>query len=159
MLMIARQQSDLLHVLLVEDNDLDVEIAKQVFARSGVAAQLHIVHDGPEALQFLYRRRYPNPRARLEAAPQLPDLTLLDLNLPTGSGADILRQMKADPRLSPIPVVVLTGNGNERMLRKCMELGANLYLLKPITNADVMNIVADVQRYWSASEKLERGAA
>lgn len=159
MLMTVRQVSDLLHVLLVEDNDLDVEIVKRVFARSGVAAHLHVVHDGPEAMQFLYRRRYPNPRARLEAAPQLPDLTLLDLNLPTGSGSDILRQMKADPRISPIPVVMLTGDGSVRMRRESMELGANLYLLKPITNADVMNIVADVRRYWNAIEKLERGAA
>ncbi len=151
-----REPSDVLHVLLVEDNELDVEIAKQVFARSGAAAYLHVVRDGPEAVDFLYRHRYRGNRFR---ASPLPDVVLLDLNLPTGNGIDILRQMKADPRLRTIPVVVLTGNRGEKVLRESMELGTNLYLLKPMAIADVMNMVAGVQKYWGAVERMEPGAA
>ncbi|MDZ4278184.1 MAG: response regulator [Dehalococcoidia bacterium] len=139
-----------LQVLLVEDNDLDVEIAKRVFAKSGVAVYLHIARDGQEALDFLWQRRNEE-----EQPGPLPDLALLDLNLPMVDGIQILRRMKSDPRLSAIPVVVLTGESSERPLRECMELGTNLYLMKPMAISDVLNVFVGVQRYWTALDGLE----
>jgi len=140
-----------IHVLLVEDNDDDIEIAKHVLAKSGVAARLHIVRDGREALDFLYHRR--RWRDRRGGGSVVPDLALLDLRLPKIDGLAVLQQMRSDRRLRSIPVVVLTGEANDRLLRACMEFGANMYLVKPMAMEDVMNILAGVQRYWVAIDR------
>lgn len=141
---------DTIEVLLVEDNDDDVEIAKHVLAKSGARTHVHIVRDGRDALDFLYgRRRW---RARRRGTPS-PDLALLDLRLPSIDGLAILQKIKSDRRLRTIPVVVLTGESNEGLIRACMDGGANMYLVKPMAMADVMNIIAGVRRYWSRDDR------
>lgn len=84
---------------------------------------------------------------------------MLDLGLPFLSGLDVLRRIKANPLLSPIPVVELTGSTDEDVLRLYMELGTNMYLVKPMTLAAAMNVVVALQKSSLALDRLNRGAA
>ena len=129
-----KQPGGALDVLVVEDSDGDVTMVRQAFSSAAVPCGLHIARDGQEALDYLFRR------GEYRDAPR-PDLVLLDLRLPTIGGVDVLRQVKADPGLSTIPVVVLTGSTDEEDLRQCMVLGSDGYLVKPLDIADV--------RYWA----------
>ncbi|MGB2695600.1 MAG: response regulator [Dehalococcoidia bacterium] len=148
------KQSEIpLHILLVEDNEDDVAIAKRVFAKSGVPIRLHVANDGKEALELLAKPTYW--RSRKRSSP-LPDLALLDLSMPRMGGLAVLRHMKADPGLRTVPVIVLTGETDEYPLRECMQLGTNMYLLKPMAMSDVVNIVLDVQRHWTEMPAAKR---
>jgi len=142
-------------ILLIEDNEDDVEIVRRILDRSVGTLRLHVARDGQEAQELLFcRDREGGPRAR--ASP--PDLVLLDVGLPKVNGLDILRRVKADPRVRWVPIVVLTGSTDENQLRACMDLGANLYLFKPMDIADVMNIITGIQRYWMRAEMSQRAA-
>jgi CheY-like chemotaxis protein len=134
-------------ILLVEDNEDDVEIAKRTVARSGVAAHLQVVRDGREAMEAL------QTKARERSGP--PIVVLLDLLLPASHGVDVIQAIRADRRLQEIPIVVLTGCSDMGLLRRCVELGINMYLLKPLDIADVMNILLGVRRYWSGTGQGE----
>jgi CheY-like chemotaxis protein len=144
-------------ILLVEDNDDDVAIAQRALAKSGMPSHLRVAKDGQEALDVLLRRG-PSADAGDETT-RLPDVILLDLGLPVVSGLDVLRRVKANPALRHIPVVVLTGSADEELLRLCMELGTNMYLVKPMALADAMNIVVGMQRRSLALDQLNQGAA
>ena len=126
--------------LLVEDNEDDVEIVKRTIARSGVAAHLRVVSDGREAMEAL--------RMKAGEASGPPVAVLLDLLLPASHGVDVIQAIRADRLLRETPIVVLTGCSDTELLRRCIELGTNMYLLKPLDVADVMNIVLGVRRYW-----------
>ena len=145
-----------IEVLLVEDDEDDAALAERALAKSGVAVRLQIARNGQEALNFLYRRKFGDPSTG-EFSP--PDLVLLDMNMPLVGGLDVLRQMKTDPSLQTIPVVVLTGEADQELMRECMELGTNMYLVKPLEIADIMNIVVGVRKRWVAIDKLNREAA
>ncbi|MCH8938895.1 MAG: response regulator [Gemmatimonadetes bacterium] len=129
----------ILRILLVEDSDADVLIARRALAKSGVAFRLDIARDGREALDLLYGRKTPEPD--VDECSLLPHLVLLDMELPRVSGLGVLTQIKVDPRLRTIPVVVLTGSTDEEQRRACMDLGASMYLLKPPATEDVVNMV------------------
>lgn len=137
-------------VLLVEDNEIDAEIVRRVFDKSGVAVRLQLARDGEEALDVLYRR------PRHDDAEPLPRLVLLDLRLPGLDGREVLRRMKSDQALCAIPVAVLTGLGGERPMLECFRLGGNMFFVKPMTSADAAHIVRVAQRYWALMEKLMR---
>jgi CheY-like chemotaxis protein len=142
-------------VLLVEDNELDVEITRRVIARSGVRVQLSVARDGQEALDLMtgdarsnaYRSTLVQPKA-----------VLLDLRLPMVDGIDVLRKIKSDPKLCMIPVVVLTGAISERPMRQCLEGGASMYLVKPITADEALTVVETIEKYWEAVGRMLRGA-
>ena len=127
-------------ILLVEDNEDDVEIARRTIARSGVAARLIVARDGREALASL--------RNGFNGSSTAPAVMLLDLLLPALHGTDVIREMRSDPRLACIPIVVVTGCTDLGLLRECMELGTNMYVLKPLDVADVMNILVGVKKFW-----------
>jgi CheY-like chemotaxis protein len=137
-----------LPVLLVEDNEIDIEITRRVVSRSPLPIDLTVAHDGAEALALLLGER---------SAP-LPRLILLDLRLPLFDGREVLRRIKNHPDLSPVPVAVLTGASGERPLKECLRLGSNMYFVKPISVADVTNLVSTVRRYWEVMEALQRRA-
>ena len=145
-----------IEVLLVEDDEDDAALAERVLAKSGVAVRLHIARNGQEARDFLNRRKVRDPSTG-ESSP--PDLVLLDMNMPLVGGLDVLRQMKADPSLRTIPVVVLTGEADQDLMHECMELGINMYLVKPLEIADIISIVVGVRKRWAAIDKLNREAA
>lgn len=139
-------------ILLVEDNEIDVEIAKRVLNRSGIDVRLSVARDGREALDLLCCG-LPAGAAPLEEPPRL---IVLDLGLPGIDGYEVLRRVKNDPGLCPIPVAVLTGTTDERQMLQCLSMGGNMFFIKPMTVADVASILKAVQKYWLLIENLQR---
>ncbi|MGH7567320.1 MAG: response regulator, partial [Gemmatimonadota bacterium] len=112
-------------VLLVEDNPSDVYLTQVAFRRRRSESQIHVVEDGIQAMAFL-RRELPYANA------PRPDLVLLDLNLPRKDGHKVLEEMKTDPELRGIPVIVLTTSTAEADVTRCYEGHANCYIAKPV---------------------------
>ena len=112
-------------VLLVEDDPGDELMTREAFEHNKVGNALHVVRDGAEALDFLYRR------GDHAAAPR-PDLVLLDLNLPKRDGREVLEEIKSHPGLAAIPVVVLTTSSAEEEILRSYRLHANAYVTKPV---------------------------
>jgi two-component system response regulator len=123
-------------VLLVEDDPGDELMTREAFEDNKIRNTLHVARDGEEALDFLYRR------GAHEQAPR-PDLILLDLNLPKYDGRQILEQVKSDPDLSHIPVVVLTTSSAEEDILRSYRLHANAYVTKPV---DLDQFIAAVRQ-------------
>jgi CheY-like chemotaxis protein len=128
-------------ILMVEDNPTDVMITKEALAHAKVLHSLHVVEDGMEALDFLHRR------GTYAKAPQ-PDLILLDLNMPRKNGQEVLAEIKADPRLKHIPVVVLTTSKAEEDVIKAYGLHANCYVIKPVDFDVFAEVVRSIQQFW-----------
>ncbi len=129
-----------LDVLLVEDNEDDVEIVRRLLARSGLPARLEVATDADEARALLL------DRVRFNAS--LQRVVLLDLQLPSEDGRDILRWMQTQPKLSALHAVVLTSSADFDHINECLELGCRMYLLKPLDIADIANIVWGIRRHW-----------
>ncbi|KUN41037.1 response regulator [Streptomyces longwoodensis] len=123
-------------VLLVEDDPGDELMTREAFEDNKIGNTLHVVRDGEEALDFLYRR------GRHTGAPR-PDLILLDLNLPKYDGRQVLEKIKSDPDLSHIPVVVLTTSAAEEDILRSYKLHANAYVTKPV---DLDQFIAAVRQ-------------
>jgi two-component system response regulator len=140
------------NVLLIEDNDDEIVMVQHTLKRAGLTDRPHVVRDGRAALDVLLG---PNRFAAI-ASPlaDVPDVILLDLGLPRISGLSVLGQIKETPRVADIPVVVLSGADNEGTAQVCMDLGANMYIVKPISYVHVMNIIVAVQKHWLAAENL-----
>ncbi|HVH81732.1 MAG TPA: response regulator [Stellaceae bacterium] len=130
-------------VLLVEDNPADARLTQEALGEGRMLNRLHHVKDGIEALQFLRRE------APYEDAPA-PDVILLDLNLPRKDGRQVLSEMKQDPQLRLIPVVVLTTSEAERDIIKSYELHANCYITKPVDLEKFIYIVRTIEAFWLA---------
>jgi CheY-like chemotaxis protein len=112
-------------VLLAEDNPRDVEITLSVLEEAGVRAQVDVVRDGEEAIDYLLRR------AAFRMRGPDPSIVLLDIKMPKVNGLDVLRVIRADPALRPLPVVLLTSSRQEQDLAIAHELKADGYLIKP----------------------------
>ena len=134
-------------VLLVEDSAADIRLTQEAFRESDVRTRLHVVTDGAAALAFL---RNESP---FEAAPR-PDLVLLDLNLPKKHGRDVLRDIKEDPQLCAIPVVILTTSTDETEIRRSYELHANCYLVKPAAYDGFLRTVDSIRDFWLSLAEL-----
>jgi CheY-like chemotaxis protein len=134
-------------ILLVEDNPGDVELTRVAMKDGRVANRLHVVSDGEEALDFLYRRG-----AHRQAV--VPDLILLDLNLPKLNGKHVLAQLKADAQLRNIPVVVLTTSAAEEDIARSYACHANSYIQKPVDFEQFMRAVKQIEEYWLMLVKL-----
>jgi two-component system, chemotaxis family, response regulator Rcp1 len=130
-----------LRVLLVEDNLGDVVLAQRAIRLADPLVQLQVVSDGVEALQYL-RRRPPYEGTRL------PSLILLDLNLPRISGLELLAEVKSDEALRHIPVVVLTGSGNEDDVYKAYHSHAATYFIKPGSTTKWRKLAETLVVYW-----------
>lgn len=133
----------LIEILLVEDSPSDTELTIEALAEAKVANHLSSVHDGVEALAFL---RQENQYAR---APR-PDLILLDLNLPRKDGREVLAELKADPQLKTIPVVVLTSSSADEDVLRAYELQCNCYITKPVVFKDFLAVVRSIEDFWLA---------
>lgn len=130
-------------VLLVEDSTDDQELAWMAFAESDDHVDLHIVHDGEDAIEFLeYRGRHAQRRRRT------PDLVLLDLHLPRRDGIEVARHLRATSALAYVPVVMLTTSGDPDDVRRAYDAGVNSYILKPVDFPGFLDMVRQVQRYW-----------
>jgi chemotaxis family two-component system response regulator Rcp1 len=135
------------HILLVEDNPVDVMITKEAFSSGNVATRLSVVNDGVEAIEFLRREgEY--------ADAERPDLILLDLNLPRKDGRELLAEIKQDSYLKRIPVIILTTSQDERDICNSYDLHANCFVTKPATLNDFVAVVKEIEGFWFQLVKL-----
>lgn len=134
-------------ILLVEDNIADIRLTREVLKDSKVRNNLHSVMDGVEALSFL------NQKGRYENVPR-PDLILLDLNLPKKDGREVLQEIKNDPELKRIPVVILTTSKAEQDILKSYNLHANCYITKPVDLDQFIIVVKSIEEFWFTIVKL-----
>lgn len=128
-------------ILMAEDNETDVMLTKEALAHAKVLNSLHVVDDGIEALDFLYRR------GKYAKAPH-PDLILLDLNMPRKNGQEVLAEIKQDEKLKQIPVVILTTSKAEEDVVKAYGLHANCYVIKPVDFDVFAEVVRSIQQFW-----------
>jgi CheY-like chemotaxis protein len=134
-------------ILLVEDNPGDVRLTREALRDGKVRNNLNVVDDGVKALAYLRREgEYANVHR--------PDLILLDLNLPRMSGREVLTQIKGDPDLRSIPVVVLTTSQAEQDIVRAYELNANCYVTKPVDLDQFINVVKSIEDFWLTIVKL-----
>lgn len=136
-----------IEILLVEDNPGDVRLTVEVLKDARVRNNMNMVGDGAEALAFLrHEGKYADvPR---------PDLILLDLNLPKKDGREVLAEIKSDPDLKRIPVVVLTVSKDEVDILKSYDLYANCYITKPINLEQFITVVRSIEDFWLTIVKL-----
>ncbi|MFB3765617.1 MAG: response regulator [Methanotrichaceae archaeon] len=139
--------SEPIEILMVEDNPGDVRLAQEALKDSKVINRMSVVVDGIEALEFLRKQgKYKN-------APD-PDMILLDLNLPRKDGREVLAEIKGDPQLKHIPVVVLTTSEAEQDIVRSYNLHANCYIVKPVGLDEFMEIVSSIEDFWLTIVKL-----
>lgn len=132
------QPVNLVSILLVEDNPGDVRLIKESFKDCQMCNDIVVKVDGQEALEYL----------RNASDEDLPDLILLDLNLPRLTGQEVLASMRDDQRLRRLCTVVLTSSQAERDIIKSYDLGANAYVCKPLTLVEIKDMVARLEGFW-----------
>lgn len=135
-----------IRVLLVEDNEADAYLTRETLEAGKLRVEITVVVDGAEAIDYL--------RHKAAAPDEIPDLVLLDLNLPRMDGRQVLGAMRDDPALKRIPVVVLTSSDAELDIAKSYELGANCYVTKPVGLDAFQSIVRSVEEFWFTIVKL-----
>lgn len=130
-----------IEILLVEDNPGDVRLTIEALKENKINNNLHVAQDGIEAIDHLRRKgNYANmPR---------PDLILLDLNLPRKNGYEVLEEIKSDPDLRRIPVVVLTTSNAEQDILRTYNLHANCFITKPVDLDQFINVVRSIEGFW-----------
>lgn len=128
-------------ILLVEDNPADIRLTQEALRMCALSHALHVARDGEQALSML---RHEGEHSALS----LPDLVLLDLNLPRKNGYHVLTAIKSDPRTMQIPVIVLSTSSTENDVSDCYRRHANCYLQKPLNFDDFVSLMQEVQKFW-----------
>ena len=131
-----------LNILLVDDDEVDVMTVKRAFSRANITNKLFVATDGIEALNLL----------RSDSIPAARRLVLLDLNMPRMSGIEVLRELRADPALHTITVIVLTTSNEDRDRVEAYQLNVAGYLLKPVTFPSFVDLMAALNKYWTLVE-------
>lgn len=141
-------------VILMADDDADDRmLTRDALEESRLANELRFVADGEELLDYLlHRGRYSDP----DGSPR-PGVILLDLNMPRKDGREALREIKADPELRRIPVVILTTSKAEEDIFRSYDLGANSYITKPVTFESLVDVMRGLGRYWLEIVELPNG--
>lgn len=128
-------------VLLIEDNPADIILTKEAFKECRYKHNITAFKDGIEALKYLKKKgEYSNSK--------IPDLVLLDLNLPKKDGREVLAEIKSDNTINFIPVIVLSTSRNEMDIKASYELKANCYICKPVELESFINIIQSIERFW-----------
>jgi CheY-like chemotaxis protein len=131
-------------ILIADDDEEDYLLTRDALAENRLANDLHFVHDGEELMEYLqHRGRYREPHL----APR-PGLILLDLNMPRKDGREALREIKSDPGLRQIPVIVLTTSQAEEDIYRSYDLGANSFISKPVTFEALVALMKELGKYW-----------
>lgn len=134
-------------ILIVEDNEGDARLIREVFNENKMFNSLHFVRDGEEAMDFLFKKgKYENAVR--------PDLIILDLNLPRKDGREVLAEIKCDPLLKQIPVVIMTISQAEEDILKSYNLHANCYVTKPIDLNQFSKVIRSIENFWFSIVKL-----
>ena len=131
-------------IVLADDDPDDRQLTEDAFSENRLANQLHCVQDGEELMDYLHRR---GAFEKFRSEP-LPGLILLDLNMPRKDGREALKEIKADPSLRRIPIVVLTTSKAEEDIVRSYDLGVNSYVTKPVTFKSLVELVKVLGRYW-----------
>ncbi len=134
-------------ILLVEDNAGDVGLIEEVFEETKIRYNLHVAEDGEEAILFLYGE------GKFLGSP-LPDIVLLDLNLPKKDGREVLKEIKENEKLKKIPVVILTTSQAEKDILRAYELHANAYINKPLDFDQFIDVVKSIANFWLGIVRL-----
>ena len=134
-------------ILLVEDNPGDVRLTREALREGGVPGRVSVAADGVEALSFLRRQ------GKHAQAPR-PDLILLDLNLPRKNGREVLAEVKQDPQLRRIPVVIMTSSDDEKDILAAYNLYVNCYVTKPVDLDQFIGVVKSIETFWLSIVKL-----
>jgi CheY-like chemotaxis protein len=145
--------TELKRILLVDDSPRDTEMALDALAQNNLANEVVALRDGAEALDYLYRRGQFADRGNGQ-----PAAILLDLKMPKVDGIEVLRQIKSDPQLKMIPVVVLTSSREEQDLVKSYELGVNAYIVKPVQFQEFVEAVKLVGAFWAVVNEPPPGS-
>jgi CheY-like chemotaxis protein len=141
-------------ILMADDDADDRQMTLEAFSESRLANDLRFVEDGAELMDYLLRRnKYTDP-----ASSPRPGLILLDLNMPKKDGREALREIKADPRLRNIRVVVMTTSKAEEDIVRTYDLGAESYVTKPVTFTSLVDVVRTLGKYWLEIVELPAGA-
>jgi DNA-binding response OmpR family regulator len=136
-----------IEILMIEDNEGDVFMTTEAFKEAKIANNLSVARDGNEAMDILHRE------GKFAAAAR-PDLILLDLNLPGRDGRQILADIRSDPKLATIPVVILTSSKAEKDIVQSYELHANCYIVKPVNFDALLQVVRAIESFWLTVVKL-----
>lgn len=132
------------HILLVEDSRMDIELTLDAFREARLSNIIHVVQNGYEALDYLLgRKQFSDRRTH-----PLPSFILLDLKLPGLDGFEILRQIKAMPLIKRLPVIILTSSKEEGDRALSYDIGANSYLVKPVSFEGFLAVVQQIEDYW-----------
>jgi len=131
-------------ILLAEDNERDVELTLTALDEHNLANEVIVARDGAEALDYLYGRGSFAGHAN-----GLPVVVLLDLKMPKVDGLEVLRQMRADPKLKHVPVVMVTSSREEQDLVRSYELGVNAYVVKPVDFQKFVESVKEIGMFWA----------
>ncbi|MBI5642921.1 MAG: response regulator [Deltaproteobacteria bacterium] len=145
--MSRRSSSEPIEILMVEDNPSDVRLTVEAFKDAKVYNNMSVAENGEEAMSFLRRE------GKYADSPR-PDLILLDLNLPKKNGREVLAEIKQDPSLKRIPVVILTTSDDEQDILKAYDLHVNAYIRKPVDLEQFIKIVEAVEDFWLSVVKL-----
>ena len=139
----------LVEILLIEDNPGDARLTQEALKDGKVKNNLHIVYDGEEATDFLFKRNQYKNASR-------PDLIILDLNLPKKNGQEVLAEIKADDSLKSIPVIILTISKQEQDIIRSYNLHANCFIIKPIDLNQFFEVIKSIEDFWLTLVKLPR---
>lgn len=139
-------------ILIIEDNPADVRLMREAFRDVHPPVLIHVASDGDEALQFMRKE------GQHAAAPR-PSLIFLDFNLPKSNSREVLRQLKQDVKLRPIPIAVLTTSESERDIQDAYQLYANCYLRKPVDLDSFLNTIQAAVHFWLDVAYLPSGEA
>jgi chemotaxis family two-component system response regulator Rcp1 len=140
------------HILLVEDNSADVRLFRQALLETHTPHRLSIADDGEDALDYLLKRG-------ARASAEIPDLIILDLNLPRKNGFEVLREIRSTNEIKRIPVVILSSSGNQEDVNKAYECGANMYLLKRRSLEGIEDLVRFIATTWVETVALPGAVA
>jgi chemotaxis family two-component system response regulator Rcp1 len=143
----ASSTAPAIQVLLVEDNPGDVRLTREAFRDAKVHLDMHVAADGVEAMEFLLRQGAYSQSPR-------PDLILLDLNLPRKDGREVLAEIKGDPSLMSIPVVILTTSAADADIERSYLLHANCYISKPVDLEGFLTVIRSIDDFWLSVVKL-----
>lgn len=140
----GQSSEDAIDILLVEDNPGDVRLIQEAVKVTDRVVSLQTVSSGDGAVEFLHEA----------SADSLPDLVLLDLNLPGRDGCGVLEAIRDDPQLKLLPVIVLTSSETDEDVARCYEARANAYLTKPTSPDEFISLVSTLERFWIEQARL-----